>query len=64
MSDGEKWVDEVIFESTEDLELFEKSSQEPSTVALDFYLYINLSTKKGKLLKLNMEKEFQKISIY
>jgi len=57
MLDGDTWVDEVTFETMEDLKNFEEEAKNPSEVALHFYSFINFTAKGGKHHKLTVEKQ-------
>ena len=56
MLDGDTWVDEVTFETMEDLRNFEEEAKNPSEVALHFYSFINFMAKGGKHHKLTVMK--------
>jgi hypothetical protein len=59
MLDGDTWVDEVTFETAEDLKIFEEEAQNPSEVAQHFYSFINFMAKGGKHHKLSVERDFK-----
>ena len=58
MLDGDTWVDEVTFETMEDLRNFEEEAKNPSEAALHFYSFINFMAKGGKHHKLTVKKSF------
>jgi len=57
MLDGDTWVDEVTFETMEDLKNFEEEAKNPSQVAQHFYSFINFMAKGGKHHKLTVMKQ-------
>ena len=51
MNDGDTWADKTVFESLEDAEAFAKSC-EPNELAEKFYSFLNLSTCRSNMFKI------------
>ena len=58
MQDGDTWVDEVTFETMEDLKKFEEEAKKPSEAAKHFYSFINFFARGGKHHKLTVLESF------
>ena len=58
MVDGDTWVDEVTFETMEDLKNFEEAARNPSEHAKHFYSFINFVAKGNKHHTLSVKKRY------
>ena len=54
MVDGDTWVDTIVFETKEDMELFEATAKKPSELAKEFYSYINFMAKGNTMKRLSV----------